>query len=141
MLVRRVTRTGRETIRHLSGHSPAHLSAGCVLNELPSRVCVCVCSNVHVFQFDQFTSCSHQSREHADAIRTRGILLSIILYSTYYTPSPPDRAVSAKLHAGFIQMTQSIFAQGRNSGFNSQMLSNLDKTTVSISILSHSTWF
>ena len=30
-LVRRVTRTGRKTIRHLSGRSPAHLGAWCVL--------------------------------------------------------------------------------------------------------------
>ena len=47
-LVRRVTRTGRKTIRHLIGRSPAHLGAGCVLNELPSRVCVCEMSSVVV---------------------------------------------------------------------------------------------
>ena len=34
-------------------------------------------------------------------------------------------------------MTQSIFAQGRNSGCNSQMLSNLDETTVRIFSLYH----
>ena len=35
------------------------------------------------------------------------------------TPSQPDRAVSAKPHGGFIQITQSILAQGRDSGCNS----------------------
>ena len=42
--------------------------------------------------------------------------------------------VSAKLH-GFIQMTESILAQGLNSGCNSQMLSNSDKSTVVISTI------
>ena len=67
-----------------------------------------------------------------------GVLWSL---SIPLIPSRPDRAVSAKTHGFFIQMTQSIFAQGRNSGCNSQMLSNLDETTVDIFSLYNSPWF
>ena len=48
--------------------------------------------------------------------------------SLYLSVSFPGRR-----HARFIQMTQSIFAQGLNSGCNSQMLSNSTKTTEVIS--------
>ncbi len=46
---------------------------------------------------------------------------------------PTGLSISAKTHEFFIQMTQSIFGQGLNSGCNSQMLSNSTKITVVIS--------
>ena len=57
------------------------------------------------------------------------------LWYLYIPQRRPDRAVSAKLHGAFIQMTQSILAQGLNSGCNSQILSNSDKSTVVISTI------
>ena len=50
-----------------------------------------------------------------------------------YDSQPTGPAVSANTNEFFIQMTQSIFGQGLNSGCNSQMLSNSTKTTVVIS--------